>query len=136
MSYSPQFIIKSSVIAIVSGFIVGYTLFQAQNILNGPIVALRIPQEGRGAQNEVAEIRGEAKNVTSITFNDRTIYTDKNGNFTEKFVLYEGYNVVKVSAKDKFGRTTEKTVELVFEKPNGSDSGSLSVITGDYGKTN
>lgn len=132
MRYTPKLILKISSIALVCGFITGYSFFQAQNLMNGPIVSLIRPDTGNAG--DIAKIRGEAKNVAFITFNGRQIFTDKNGNWSETFVLSDGYNIIKVAAQDKFGRSTEKTVELVYtEAPDGN---TLSMITrNDYGKT-
>lgn len=133
MRYTPKFIIKTSAIALVCGFITGYSFFQAQNLVNGPVVSLTKPITESTA--DITKIEGMAKNVASLTFNGRQIFTDKNGKWSETFVLSDGYNIIKVAAKDKFGRSTEKTVELVYVK--ASNGNTLSMITrNDYGKTN
>lgn len=129
MKYSPKFILKTSFAAIVSGFIIGYALFQAQNILNGPIVSIFVPRNS----NEVAVIAGEAKNTSFITMNGRQIAIDKGGNFSEKFVLSDGYNIVKIAAKDKFGHVSEKTIEMVYERETDG-AGSLSVLNTHNGQ--
>ncbi|HVS80019.1 MAG TPA: hypothetical protein VHF05_03480 [Candidatus Paceibacterota bacterium] len=135
MRYTPKFILKTSLVAIVCGFVAGYTLFQAQSLLKGPVVTL--DQTARlGGGSDVAEIGGVAKNVAYITFNGRRIYTDTNGDFKEKFALSDGYNIVKITATDKFGRETDKTVELVYDEPAGGDSLSMQTINSTYGKTN
>ena len=133
MQYSPKFIIKLSAVALLGGFITGYSFFQAQNLMKGPVVSVSAPQES--GVGDVAVIRGVAKNVAYITFNGRQIFTDTNGNWGETFVLSDGYNIAVVAAKDKFGRETEKTVELVYAK--SFTGNTLSMVTmDDHGKTN
>jgi len=129
MRYTLKFILKTSGIAIVSGFIVGYSLFQAQHLMTGPTVDLDAAQNAVSPDG-VADISGVAQNIAYLSFNGRQIYTDKNGNFSEKFALSDGYNIIKVSAQDKFGKVTDKTVELVYAKPHaGDEGGSLSMQT-------
>lgn len=130
MRYTPKFIVKLSLIALIAGFIVGYSLFQAQNLMSGPVITLEASQKN---SDDVATIQGVAKNVAFITFNGRQIFTDRNGVWSEPFVLSEGYNIIVVSAQDKFGRVKEKTVELVFDKK--ADGNTLSMISPeDHGK--
>jgi hypothetical protein len=136
MRYTPKFILKTSCIAIVCGFITGYTLFQAQNLMKGPVIKLTATQSENGG--EVAEIKGVAQNIAYITFNGRKIFTDLNGDWSEKFALSDGYNIVKIAATDKFGRTSEKTVQLVYDKQTQNEGGSLSMQTqnSSHGTTN
>jgi len=117
-AYTPKFILKTCLFVIVAGFVIGYTLFQAQNLIQGPVISL--DQLQTGLSSEVTEIKGIAKNISFITLNDRRIHTDRDGNFSEKILLSEGYNVVKISGEDRFGRTVDKTLELVLkESKNG-----------------
>lgn len=113
------------------GFVAGYAMFQAQNIWNGPIIIVEDPSNG-GSSPEVAQIAGVARNIISLTLNGRQIFTDKNGNFAGKLLLSEGYNVVKITAQDKFGRSVDKTVELVY-KDTGSGH-TLTVNDQEHGK--
>jgi hypothetical protein len=132
MSYTPKFILKASSIALICGFITGYSYFQAQNLMKGPIITLLKPQAGQAG--DVTKIHGEAKNIASITFNGRQIFTDKNGNWSEEFVLSDGYNIIKIAAKDKFGRSTEKIIELVYAKALTGNTLSM-ITTKNNGKT-
>ena len=49
-----------------------------------------------------------------LTLNDREIYTDKNGVFTEALVLENGYTVATLTAHDRYGRTQELTETFVY----------------------
>lgn len=126
MRYTLKFILKTSFAAIVCGFIVGFTLFQSQNLMRGPMVTVEAAADSSG---EIAYIQGEARNIAFLTFNGREIYTDMNGRYSEKVLLSEGYNIVKLAAKDKFGRIVERTVELVYDAPEKSD---MLSINGDF----
>jgi hypothetical protein len=118
MSYTPKFILKTCLFVSMAGFVTGYTLFQAQNLIVGPVITLNVPQGN--IPSEVTLIKGSAKNISFITFNGRQIYTDKEGQFSEKVLLSQGFNVVKVTGQDRFGRTVDKTLELVLkESQNG-----------------
>lgn len=133
MRYTPQFILKTSLAVIMCGFVAGYIMFQAQNVWNGPIIIVETPPDGASRQ-EFAKIAGVAHNVAFITLNGRRIYTDKDGNFAERLLLSEGYNVAEVAAKDKFGRNVEKTIEIVYKEEERGYS--LTINNESYGKAN
>lgn len=95
--------------------IAGYGLFQARRLLQGPVITITSPKNGSIIQNNsLLEIKGIAKNIKEISLNDRSIFIDEQGNFKEKLLLFPGYNIIKVEAKDKFGTNETKTLELIF----------------------
>ncbi|HEY0221131.1 MAG TPA: hypothetical protein VGC58_02815 [Candidatus Paceibacterota bacterium] len=96
--------------------IIGYGLFQAQKIIVGPVIDIYSPENGRTFNQALIEVEGRAKNVAYINLNDRPIFTDKNGYFKEKFLLSPGYNIIKLDARDKFKKTTEKKLELILKE--------------------
>ncbi len=105
-------------------FIGGYSLYEARNIIRGPILEIFEPTDGSAIENPLIEIKGMAQNISSISINDRAITVDKEGVFNEKLLLSPGYNIIKLSAEDKFGRHTEKMLELVLNQNK-----SLGLIT-------
>jgi hypothetical protein len=134
MRYTLKGMMKLGGIALACGFIIGYSLFQAHSLMEGPVVHVSVPSR---SANDVADISGIARNIAYITFNGKQIFTDTDGNFNQKFVLSPGYNVVTVAATDKFGRTSQKTVELVYKESTGPNGNSLTMITtNSNGKAN
>lgn len=113
----------SSLVAIVV-FIGGYSLYEARNIIRGPVLEVFEPTDGSEIENPLIEIKGVAQNISAISINDRAITVDKEGVFNEKLLLSPGYNIIKLSAEDKFGRHTEKMLELVLNQNK-----SLGLIT-------
>lgn len=111
-----KLIIKTLVICVFVLLIIGYGVFQAQKIIKGPQIAVRFPVNGQTVTQSDVDIAGIAKNISAITLNDRTIYIDESGNFSEKLMLYPGYNIIKLKAEDKFGSMVEKKIELVYQQ--------------------
>jgi len=60
-------------------------------------------------------IGGEATNITGITLNGRTIYTDKNGYFKEAIILENGYTIATLEGTDLYGRTTRIERSLFYQ---------------------
>lgn len=113
------------VMVILSG--IGYGAWQGRHLIIGPELTIvaepEVVQSGR-----VIMLSGVAENVTSLTLNGRPIVTDLDGNFAEGIVLENGYSVVSLDARDRFGRAVHWETPVVFveetavaEVPAGND---------------
>lgn len=107
---------KIFLISIFLFLILGYAFYQSKNLLTGPVIDVTEPQNGRTVNNQLINIIGSSKNVKKITLNDRLIEIDESGAFNERLLLSEGYNIMKISAWDKFEKKTEKIIEVVYEE--------------------
>ena len=94
----------------------GYSYFRAQDYLNGPQITVLAPQNGQTTYDPLLTIRGQTKNIADITLNDRKIFTDKKGVFTEEILLHSGYNIIIVEAADKFNKRVKKRIEIVYQE--------------------
>lgn len=99
------------VLALVA--IAGYSLFQARHLIAGPILEIHTPHTGERFEDSFIEIVGNATNISYISLNGREIFIDQEGRFSEKLILMEGYNIMTLMARDRFGRTVSKKIELV-----------------------
>ncbi|MFZ2523547.1 MAG: hypothetical protein WAW92_04150 [Minisyncoccia bacterium] len=115
MTRSGKTILKYGLLGLLGLVIVSYSVFQAWKIIEGPVISILSPENGRTFNETLISIEGQAKNVSHLYLNDRPIYTDKNGYFNEKFLLSPGYNIVKLNAVDKFRKYTEKRLYLVLK---------------------
>jgi len=92
---------------------IGYTLFQARFILEGPLITLNSSPAVVQTQRLVM-LEGVAQNIVRMTLNGRQIYTDKDGYFKEALVLENGYTVTTLQAHDRYGHTRSYTQEFVY----------------------
>ena len=107
--------LKFLLISIFAIIILGYSLFQARNIVSGPIIEIKSPQNGSSLEHSLIEIKGKAKNISHISMNGRQIFTDDKGIFSEKLLLSYGYNIITIKAQDRFDREIEKNLELIYK---------------------
>jgi len=98
----------------VGGVSAAYALYQARFLITGPIIVLE-PATDVATNARVVELRGRATNITRLWLNDRTIYTDETGYFTEALVLETGYTIATLRAEDRYGRVTRLAREFVFK---------------------
>jgi hypothetical protein len=112
----PISIIKTVIVVLFFCTIAIYSLFQAHKLIKGPIIEITSPENGSSFTSPLVEIRGKAKNISHLNLNQRKIYTDTQGVFSEKILLSPGYNIIILDAKDKFDKTTEKRLELILHE--------------------
>ena len=93
----------------------GYTGYEIQKIVFGPKIEVLFPKNGSLVSNSMTEVSGIAKNIKDISLNDRKIFIDEQGNFKENLLLSYGYNVITIKASDKFGKNTEKIIEVIYK---------------------
>ena len=93
----------------------GYGLFQMRNLILGPVITLSTPSNGAAVSDSLIPIVGSTKNIAFISLNDRAIFIDEEGYFNEQVLLSYGYNILTLKARDKFGRETIKTLELIYK---------------------
>jgi len=107
------FFLKATLTGIFILILVVYSYTRSLNLIRGPKLVIYSPQSGSATTSPVVHISGNAQNITSITLNDRSIIIDENGNWSEAMLLSPGYNIFSAKVSDKFGRTSEKILELV-----------------------
>lgn len=106
---------KIFIISIFLFLILGYAFYQSKNLLTGPVVNITEPQNGQTVHNQLINVTGASKNIKKINLNDRPIEIDESGVFSERLLLSEGYNIIKISTWDKFNKKTEKLIEIVYK---------------------
>jgi len=109
-------IIKTVLVLVFVLFISGYALFQSKNLINGPKISLNEGYSKVAVVNDdILRLSGTAKNIASITLDDRPITIDEKGLFNEVVLLFPGMNTIKLFGKDKFGASTEKTIQVIYK---------------------
>ena len=111
-SYTPLRFVGALVLLVV---VFGYTLFQARHLIRGPVVTIHTPQNGSTVSEPLLVIEGTTQNISFIDLNDRQIFVDEEGQFSEKLLLAYGYTIMTIRARDKFNRETTKTIELIYK---------------------
>ncbi len=93
----------------------GYTFFRTENLIVGPQIVIESPTNGSTLSDPYVEIRGHAHNVSYLSLNGAQIFTDESGAFSEKLLAPYGYTIMTLKARDRYGRTVTKTLELVYQ---------------------
>jgi len=107
--------IKITIITVFFLFIVSYAFYEIQKILYGPKIEILNPKNGALVSESLVEISGKTENIKEISLNNRKIFINEQGDFSEKVLLSYGYNILTLKANDKFNRNTEKTLEIIYK---------------------
>ena len=92
--------------------IIGYAYFEARGLLFGP--SITVTSEVTEVHDPLIRIAGKADRISSLSMNGKTISVTEDGVFEEQYLLAEGYNRIVLDAKDKYGRTSRKVIEIVY----------------------
>jgi hypothetical protein len=93
--------------------IVIFAFFRSKDLIFGVKIKNVSITDGATMTESVMRVDGNAKNATYLSLNGREISIDQQGNFGETIALLSGYNIVQITAKDKFGATDEKNYKLI-----------------------
>ncbi len=110
MSLSP----RHAALLILGIVFVLYCLFQARFLILGPGVWFTSHVDGQIVHEPQLLLTGTARNAAWLTLNDRQIYTDEQGRWSEKLILAEGESIMKALVKDRFGRESSKTIHIIY----------------------
>ncbi|MBU1178931.1 hypothetical protein KKB69_01140 [Patescibacteria group bacterium] len=97
-------------IALVLGF---YFFHQAKGFLAGPQIKIDYPENGQTLANSFMSVRGVVTNTAVLLIDGQKVLADSFGNFRKDLLLAKGYNIIELSAKDRFNRETYKKLEVV-----------------------
>jgi hypothetical protein len=113
-----QKILKISIFTIVILAVLIYIYHTFSSYIKGPQIIIKYPENGSMVSTSTISIQGQVLHIKDVYINNRPIRIDTDGNFTEDLLLFPGYNVSVISAKDKFNRITEYKLELVYQDKN------------------
>jgi len=97
---------------LVALLIIGYGLFEARRLIEGPDIRIEYPADGSATSSQTVTVGGTANNISFLTINDSPAYTDESGKFVYRFAPPAGYTVVTVAATDRFGRSARTSVAI------------------------
>lgn len=113
---APTFTItpKKILVGLASIFVlimVGYVSWQFSQLSAPPIIRLA-NQEKSSTDASFVIVSGEVDSGSDVFINDSPILTSPDGSFSDRVMLVNGNNQIKVSARNKFGKESTKTIDV------------------------
>jgi len=100
------------ILAVFFIIILGYAYYEARGLLFGP--RINVPSEIQEVHEQFIIIKGKADRISSLSMNGKPIPVTEAGDFQEPFLLSPGLNRIILDAKDKYGRTSQKVIQIVY----------------------
>ena len=112
----PKKVIKNILALGFFSFILLYAVLNTRFISRGIVLSINGIENGKIYEESVIEINGNAKRAKHVLVNGREISLNQSGDFTDYLVLMPGYNIITISAEDKFGKITKKNFDIVRDE--------------------
>jgi hypothetical protein len=95
-----------------------YAFYEGHGILFGP--SIEVSGRAMIVHQPYIEIKGAAQRIASLAMNGQDIPVTEDGSFDQPYVLSPGYNRIVLDAKDKYGKSTQRVIEIVYEASSTS----------------
>lgn len=92
--------------------VLGYILFQYSSLLFGPSLLVISPREGQIFSQNVVEVKGKTNIYDTVQIEGEEVYVGYDGSFKKSLYIYSGDKKIKIVAKNRVGKTTEKEVTI------------------------
>lgn len=104
-----------AVLAILA-LIIGYLVWQFSSLTSAPKLALSSPTQDMVVDSANIAVTGETAPGSDVFLNDVALPSDVNGKFTTTLALQPGINEVRVVAKNKLGKQTRVTRNILSKQ--------------------
>lgn len=104
--------------------LLGYAYFEARGILFGPSIS--VTSGLTEVRDPLITIAGQAEHISSLSMNGKDVAVTEDGVFSEPYLLSAGYNRITLQARDKYGRSRTKTIEVIYTPRNTATAATSS----------
>lgn len=59
-------------------------------------------------------IEGSTSHIAALYMNGKQIAVTESGEYSEPYALAPGYNRIVLEARDKYGKSTERAIEIMY----------------------
>lgn len=122
MEKTPKLILSIAIVMVAVLGLIVYGYLQFRDYLQGPVIAIAEPENGALLASPLITVAGKTENAAFLTLNGKQIFTDETGNFREQLLLQEGYTILAIDAKDRFGHVETKQLELVYNPEHDTNA--------------
>ena len=127
--------IRNIVIGAVLLFGVGYLWYEVSSLSNPPEIILVQPTGDQEVDSNELVVFGQAALAEELTINGQLIFIGEDGEFRETLTLQPGTNTIEITAVNRLGKETVKTLQIFStiggdEETSGQEVVNLSETPG------
>ncbi len=116
VSLTPKLAVAAATVVVVA-LIGSYLAWQFSALAAAPRLEISSPVSDEAITGSVVDISGQATPGTDIFINDSPILADNDGKFSDKLALSDGLNTIQITAKNKLGKSTTVTRNILAHLP-------------------
>jgi hypothetical protein len=106
--------------------IIGYAYFEGRGMLYGP--SIDVPTTIQQATDPFILVKGTAERISSLTMDGKPVAVTEAGKFSEPYLLSPGLNRIILDAKDKYGRSRQEIIQVVYTPTDQAPSAAALAI--------
>lgn len=110
------FSVKGGIFVAVGAAILIYLGLQVSSLFTGPYLEIIEPKNESVVSENVINISGETDPYASLEINGESTYVALDGKFKKSVYVYDGEQIVRVSAENRFGKQTIKDIRIQVKK--------------------
>lgn len=99
--------------------IVFYAYYEGRGLLSGPVIDVH--NRVMEVSDPFITIEGTAQRIATLSMNGGAIPVTEEGVYSEPYLLSPGYNRIVLSARDRYGKTTERIIEIIYTPEPGRE---------------
>lgn len=94
--------------------VLGYFWKEISFLIKPPYLEVTRPPTDITTNQQSIEIIGKISPFAYLTIKDLEAYIDKDGNFKKEINLSQGLNIIKIEAKNRFGKTNTIIRRIIY----------------------
>lgn len=91
-----------------------YAGFETWKFVAGPSLNITKPSDFETVIDPMIKVEGVVKRAAFISINGNQVFADKDGNILNELLLPEGYTIIRVEVKDRFGKEVKKDIHITY----------------------
>ena len=115
MNQDTKKLVKVTSLSILFLLIAVFVFFNSRQLIFGVKIKNVSITDNQKFTGSLLKVSGNAKNALFIALDGREVSVDQSGYFEETITLSPGYNIVNITAKDKFGNIDEKNYKVIYD---------------------
>ncbi len=108
LKITPTSLTTAAFVVAIVAFIV-YVIVQYFSVLTAPKLAVTSPQNDETTTIPIVQINGQTEKETSISIDGQLVPVDDQGNFSYKYNLKDGQNIIEIIASKKLSPKSKVT---------------------------
>ena len=108
-------LIRGSLGMLVAVAILIFLIIKIERIFAPPNLEIIQPQDGLITEDRRLEVVGRSEKEVEIVINNENVLVDSDGGFQASIDLQKGYNLIKITASKRYGRSQNEEIKVLFK---------------------